>query len=159
MPVVAYLGPATAITVTGSIIVEQIFGIPGIGRYFVDGAISRDYPLVMGVTVLYGAVIILANLLTNALQYTQDNGAVRVQLRQENETLIVSVRDNGLGFSPVELDKAGEPFQRFDRSGATTGNGLGLAICSALAQRMHGTVFIRSRQNEGTIAELRLPRG
>jgi len=102
---------------------------------------------------------ILANLLTNALQYTQDNGAVRVQLRQENETLIVSVRDNGLGFSPVELDKAGEPFQRFDRSGATTGNGLGLAICSALAQRMHGTVFIRSRQNEGTIAELRLPRG
>jgi len=65
MPVIAYLGPATAITVTGSIIVEQIFGIPGIGRYFVDGAISRDYPLVMGVTVLYGAIIILANLLTD----------------------------------------------------------------------------------------------
>jgi len=65
MPVIAYLGPATAITVTGSIIVETIFGIPGIGRYFVDGAISRDYPLVMGVTVLYGAIIILANLLTD----------------------------------------------------------------------------------------------
>jgi oligopeptide transport system permease protein len=65
MPVIAYLGPATAITVTGSIIVEQIFGIPGIGRYFVDGAISRDYPLVMGITVLYGAIIILANLLTD----------------------------------------------------------------------------------------------
>jgi oligopeptide transport system permease protein len=68
MPVIAYLGPATAITVTGSIIVEQIFGIPGIGRYFVDGAISRDYPLVMGVTVLYGAVIILANLLTDIVR-------------------------------------------------------------------------------------------
>jgi len=65
MPVIAYLGPATAITVTGSIVVEQIFGIPGIGRYFVDGALSRDYPLVMGVTVLYGTIIILANLLTD----------------------------------------------------------------------------------------------
>ena len=65
MPVVAYLGPATAITVTGSIVVEQIFQIPGIGRYFVDGAISRDYPLVMGVTVLYGAIIIFANLATD----------------------------------------------------------------------------------------------
>lgn len=68
MPVVAYLGPATAITVTGSIIVETIFAIPGIGRYFVDGAISRDYPLVMGVTVLYGAIIILANLATDLVR-------------------------------------------------------------------------------------------
>lgn len=101
---------------------------------------------------------ILANLLTNALQYTQENGAVRVQLRSENETVVVSVRDNGLGFSPVELDKAGEAFQRFDRKGAITGSGLGLTLCSALAQRMHGSVFIRSRQGEGTIAELRLPR-
>jgi oligopeptide transport system permease protein len=65
MPVVAYLGPATAITVTGSIVVEQIFQIPGIGRYFVDGAISRDYPLVMGVTLLYGGIIIFANLATD----------------------------------------------------------------------------------------------
>jgi oligopeptide transport system permease protein len=65
MPVVAYLGPATAITITGSIIVEEIFAIPGIGRYFVDGAISRDYPMVMGVTVLYGAIIIFANLATD----------------------------------------------------------------------------------------------
>jgi oligopeptide transport system permease protein len=68
MPVIAYLGPATAITVTGSIIVEEIFAIPGIGRYFVDGAISRDYPLVMGVTVLYGTIIILANLLTDIVR-------------------------------------------------------------------------------------------
>jgi len=68
MPVVAYLGPATAITVTGSIIIETIFGIPGIGRYFVDGAISRDYPMVMGVTVLYGGIIILANLLTDIVR-------------------------------------------------------------------------------------------
>jgi oligopeptide transport system permease protein len=65
LPVIAYLGPATAITVTGSVIVEQIFGIPGIGRYFVEGAANRDYPLVMGVTILYGGIVILANIITD----------------------------------------------------------------------------------------------
>lgn len=65
LPVIAYLGPATAITVTGSVIVEDIFGIPGIGRYFVEGAANRDYPLVMGVTIIYGGIVILANIITD----------------------------------------------------------------------------------------------
>jgi len=65
LPVIAYLGPATAITVTGSVIIEQIFGIPGIGRYFVEGASNRDYPLVMGVTIIYGGIVILANIITD----------------------------------------------------------------------------------------------
>jgi len=65
LPVIAYLGPATAITVTGSVVIEQIFGIPGIGRYFVEGAANRDYPLVMGVTILYGSIVILANILVD----------------------------------------------------------------------------------------------
>ena len=65
LPVIAYLGPATAITVTGSVVVEQIFGIPGIGRYFVEGAANRDYPLVMGVTIIYGGIVILANIVTD----------------------------------------------------------------------------------------------
>jgi oligopeptide transport system permease protein len=68
LPVIAYLGPATAITVTGSVVVEQIFGIPGIGRYFVEGASNRDYPLVMGVTILYGGIVILANIVTDVLR-------------------------------------------------------------------------------------------
>jgi len=65
MPVIAYLGPATAVTITGSVVVETIFGIPGIGRYFVLGAANRDYPLVMGVTLFYGAIVIAANLVTD----------------------------------------------------------------------------------------------
>src|SRR5262245_31725360 len=68
LPVIAYLGPATAITVTGSVVIEEIFGLPGIGRYFVEGASNRDYPLVMGVTILYGAVVILANIVTDVLR-------------------------------------------------------------------------------------------
>ena len=65
LPVVSYLGPAIINTITGSVVIEQIFGIPGIGRYFVQAALNRDYTLVMGVTVFYGVLIILANLLVD----------------------------------------------------------------------------------------------
>lgn len=67
MPLVSYLGPAVAGLLTGSLIVEQIFGIPGIGRYFVTGALNRDYTLVMGVVIYYAAFIILLNLLSDLL--------------------------------------------------------------------------------------------
>lgn len=65
LPVVSYLGPAIAAIITGSIVVEQIFSIPGIGRYFIQGALNRDYLLVMGIVVFYGSIIILLNLLVD----------------------------------------------------------------------------------------------
>ena len=65
LPVVSYLGPASAAIITGSVVVEQIFGIPGIGRYFVQGALNRDYTLVMGVVIFYGTLIILFNLIVD----------------------------------------------------------------------------------------------
>jgi oligopeptide transport system permease protein len=67
LPLVSYLGPAVAGLLTGSLIVERIFGIPGIGRYFVEGAINRDYTLVLGVVICYAAFIILLNLLADLL--------------------------------------------------------------------------------------------
>ncbi|MEO3434152.1 oligopeptide ABC transporter permease OppB [Inquilinus sp. CAU 1745] len=65
LPVVSYLGPATAAIITGSVVIEQIFGMPGIGRYFVQAALNRDYTLVMGVVIFYGALIIGFNLLVD----------------------------------------------------------------------------------------------
>ncbi len=65
LPVVSYLGPATAGIITGSVVIETIFGIPGIGRYFVQGALNRDYTLVMGVVIFYGSLIIVLNLLVD----------------------------------------------------------------------------------------------
>jgi len=62
LPTLAYLGPATAGIVTGSVVIEKIFSIPGIGRYFVEAASNRDYTLVMGTVIFYGVLIILANL-------------------------------------------------------------------------------------------------
>ena len=67
MPVVSYLGPATAQLVTGSVVIETIFGIPGIGRYFVQGALNRDYTLVMGTVITYAVLIILLNLVVDVV--------------------------------------------------------------------------------------------
>ena len=72
MPVIAYLGPATAAIITGSILIETIFAVPGIGRHFVDAALNRDYPLVMGITLLYGALLIGFNIATDVLRATLD---------------------------------------------------------------------------------------
>ncbi len=65
LPVVSYLGPALAAIITGSVVVEQIFGVPGLGRFFVQGALNRDYTLVMGVVVFYGSLIIALNFIVD----------------------------------------------------------------------------------------------
>ena len=62
LPVASYLGPAAAFVITGSLVVEAVFGLPGTGRYLVQGAIDRDYPLVMGMVTVYGALTLLLNL-------------------------------------------------------------------------------------------------
>ncbi|MEE9302694.1 MAG: oligopeptide ABC transporter permease OppB [Thiotrichaceae bacterium] len=67
LPILSWLGPAVAAIVTGSVVIEQIFGLPGIGRYFVNGALNRDYTLVMGVVVFYGVLIVLMNLVVDVL--------------------------------------------------------------------------------------------
>lgn len=72
LPLVSYLGPAIAGLVTGSLVVEQIFGLPGIGRYFVQGALNRDYTLVMGVVILFATLIILLNLIADIMYRVLD---------------------------------------------------------------------------------------
>jgi oligopeptide transport system permease protein len=67
LPVISYLGPATAGLITGSVVVEQVFDLPGIGRYFVQGALNRDYTLVLGVVLVYGTMILLFNFLVDLL--------------------------------------------------------------------------------------------
>ena len=67
LPVVSYLGPATAFVVTGSLVVETVFGLPGTGRFLVQGAINRDYTLVMGMIIVYGTLILLCNLIADLL--------------------------------------------------------------------------------------------
>jgi len=67
LPVASYLGPAVASIMTGSLIVESIAGLPGIGRYMVQGALNRDYTLVMGMVIIYSALLIVTGLLVDLL--------------------------------------------------------------------------------------------
>jgi len=72
LPVVSYLGPAAAALITGSVVIETIFGIPGVGRYFVQGALNRDYTLVMGTVVMIAGFVVVFNLLVDLLYAVLD---------------------------------------------------------------------------------------
>ena len=78
IPVVSYLGPGLSYLLTGSLVVEQIFAIPGLGRYFVDSVAARDYPVIMGTTLLYAVVLVVSNLLVD-LSYTLIDPRIRLE--------------------------------------------------------------------------------
>jgi len=78
IPVVSYLGPGLSYLLTGSLVVENVFGLPGIGRYFIQAALNRDYGLVLGTTVLYVLLILVLNLLVD-LVYAWLDPKVRYQ--------------------------------------------------------------------------------
>ena len=67
LPVLSYLGPATAFAVTGSFVVEKVFAVPGIGQHFVDAVLGKDITLLMGVVLVFATVVILMNLLVDVL--------------------------------------------------------------------------------------------
>jgi len=71
-PLVSYLGPAAASILTGSFVIEQIFAIPGMGRYFVSAATDRDYTLALGTVLVYSTLLILLNLLVDVAQAILD---------------------------------------------------------------------------------------
>jgi oligopeptide transport system permease protein len=77
LPVLSYMGQAVAAVLTGSVVVEQIFGLPGLGQLFVRASLNRDYTLVLGVVVFYAALIILLNLIVDLLY-----GAIDPRIRR-----------------------------------------------------------------------------
>ncbi len=72
LPLISFVGPATAGVVTGSLVIERIFTLPGVGSYFVQGALDRDFTLVMGVVILFATLIILLNLIADILYAVLD---------------------------------------------------------------------------------------
>jgi oligopeptide transport system permease protein len=77
LPVLSYMGPAIAAILTGSVVVEEIFGIPGLGQFFVRGALNRDYTLVLGIVIFYATLVVLLNLLVDLLY-----GAIDPRIRR-----------------------------------------------------------------------------
>ena len=77
LPVLSYMGPAVAAILTGSVVVEEIFGIPGVGQFFVRGALNRDYTLVLGIVIFYATLVVLLNLVVDILY-----GAIDPRIRR-----------------------------------------------------------------------------
>ncbi len=77
IPVITVLGPLFAALVTGSMVVEQIFAIPGLGRYFVDSVGARDYPVIMGTTLLFAVMLVLSNLVVD-ISYSMIDPRIRL---------------------------------------------------------------------------------
>jgi oligopeptide transport system permease protein len=73
LPLVSYLGPACAGLITGSLVVEKIFGLPGLGKFFVISALQRDYTVVMGMVIFYAALILVLNLIADLLYALLDS--------------------------------------------------------------------------------------
>jgi oligopeptide transport system permease protein len=81
IPVASFLGPAMAGIVVESVVIEQVFAIPGIGSYFIDGALNRDYPLVMGIVIVYAAILLSMNIMVDVLCAVLDP-RIRIPSRQ-----------------------------------------------------------------------------
>lgn len=82
LPVITYLGPMTANIITGSVVIEQIFGIGGLGKVFVSSISNRDYTLIMGVTIFYGVILMLARFLTD-IAYVFVDPRIKLTNRKE----------------------------------------------------------------------------
>ena len=82
LPVISFLGPAAAAVLTGSVVIERIFTIPGLGNQFVQAALNRDYTLVLGIVIVYGMLIIAFNLLVDLLYAWLDP---KIRLRRQGE--------------------------------------------------------------------------
>ena len=72
IPVLTYVGPLFVALMTGAVLVERIFAVPGLGSYFIDSIGNRDYPVIMGTTLLFGSLIIIANLIVDVLYAALD---------------------------------------------------------------------------------------
>lgn len=81
-PIITYLGPLTAFILSGSFVVEKVFGIPGLGRYFVQSILSRDYPVIMGTTIFLATLLVLMNLVVDIFYHVADP---RIELVREGK--------------------------------------------------------------------------
>jgi signal transduction histidine kinase len=140
-------------------LVEELADIAIAAKISLMRDIQIDYPLsVLGnEEQLYRLV---ANLITNAIQYTPPEGEVTVMLKREDRYAVIQVQDTGIGIAPQDQSHIFDRFYRVssDRSRKTGGSGLGLAIAKAIAQAHRGSIQVQSELGKGSIFTVRLPR-
>jgi signal transduction histidine kinase len=133
-----------------------------------DLAIAANISLVQDIHVDYALSVLgneerlyrlVANLITNAIQYTPPEGKVTVILKREDRYAVIQVQDTGIGIAPQDQSHIFDRFYRVssDRSRTTGGSGLGLAIAKAIAQAHQGSIHVQSQLGKGSIFTIRLP--
>ena len=102
---------------------------------------------------------VFQNLLSNALKYRNENEAPRIHIsaEQENGNVVVSVRDNGIGFDPAQAERIFGLFKRLHREDEYPGTGLGLAICKRIVERYGGKMWATGEEGAGATFFLSLP--
>lgn len=100
---------------------------------------------------------VIANLLDNALKYTPDGGRVEITARRENKSLLIDIRDNGVGLAPEDAKRVFERFYRCEKSRSTPGNGLGLSLAKGILLAHGGSIRVESTLQIGTTFTLSLP--
>ena len=102
---------------------------------------------------------IVLNLLINAYKYTGQEKQISVEVRDEDDQVLIGVKDNGIGLTDVEAKRIFQPFFRVDRRDKEEkgGAGLGLAIARHLVNRQGGTITVSSKKGEGSLFTVRLP--
>ncbi|MFA5852296.1 MAG: ATP-binding protein [Spirochaetales bacterium] len=124
-----------------------------------ETSIALNSPVIKGdETWLFHAI---HNLVENAIKYTQEGGAIYLEARNDEKELFITVRDNGIGIGPDDLDKIFERFYRVDQSrgSQTGGSGLGLAIAKDIISLFDGSISVSSEQGQGSTFIVRVPLG
>jgi two-component system sensor histidine kinase VicK len=102
---------------------------------------------------------VILNVLSNSIKYTPNNGEIRIKARQENDKVIISVKDNGIGIPDEDQKRIFERFYRVDkaRSRELGGTGLGLSIAKQIIEEHKGNIILKSKYKEGTEVDIILP--
>ncbi|MEZ4960179.1 MAG: ATP-binding protein [Saprospiraceae bacterium] len=101
--------------------------------------------------------MILSNYLSNAIKFTPENGLISVTVQKENEELLISVKDNGIGIPEADIDKIFDRFYQVKNQEYTGGTGIGLSLCKELAEVLGGSVRVESEVGKGSVFYLKLP--
>ena len=97
------------------------------------------------------------NLLDNAIKFSKTNGEIDVKTVQNNDKIIVKIKDNGIGMEKEEVEKIFSRFYQIDKSHSGEGSGLGLSIVKRIIELSNGTINIESSKNKGTTIIIELP--
>jgi signal transduction histidine kinase len=100
---------------------------------------------------------LIQNLVANALKFSETQPVVEIGLKRHNETLVIYIKDNGIGIKEEYADKIFKVFQRLDRTRTYEGTGIGLSICKSLVDKYSGKIWFESKANEGTTFFMAFP--